>query len=265
MADFIQQAAVKDQAQEGSPTDFLSPNETAEIGNKAGASVAQQPPPPQGMPVGAGHGATQEDPVSAPEEQATEQEQAEYDDLFQRAMALINDTRAQGEEQSPADALIKLMSQKDKAAHEAIGTAAGMTLQTLMDISKRNGVQYSGPVLQEVAMDCVEELGEIAKLSGAVKDMPEEDSEEWAKLMELSALEMSKYVGEWMLQTGQADQQGHMQELEGQMQREADAGELDDWGMEELDPEMRAQVVGSIQDGQGRGMAAPVRQPKGAA
>ena len=250
MAEFIQQAAAKEAETQGSPSDFLSPRQTAAIGDQGAAAIAPPPQQPPGMPMGAGHGATQENPVTAPEEEATPEEQAQYEDMFKRAMALINDTRSQGDSQSPADALIKLMSEKDKEAHVAIGTAAGMVIQILMDLSKRAGQEYSGPVIQEVAMDCVEELADIAKLSGAIKNMPEEDSPEWAKLMELSALEMSKYVGEWMLRTGQADRQGHMKEIEGQMQREADAGELDDWGMEELDPAIRERVAGAVADGQ---------------
>lgn len=252
MADFIQQTAAKEEATQGSPTDFLSPQQTAQIGQQAGAAGATPAPEaPAGMPAGAGRGMTEENPVTAQEEPASEEEQAQYDDLFKRAMALINDTRVQGEaDKSPADSLIDVMAQKGKEAHVSIGTAVGMTMQILMDISKRNGVEYSGPVLQEVAIDCCEELAEIAKLSGAVANMPEQDSPEWAKLMELTALEAAKYIGEWMLETGQADRQGHMQEIEQQMQREADAGELDDWGMEELDPKIRAHVAQSVQDGQ---------------
>lgn len=251
MAEFLQQQAAKETVQEGHPVDFLAPQQKTQMGDQAGASAAPPPQNPPGMPVGAGKGATQENPTTAPEEEATPEEQAQYEDLFQRAMALINDTRQQGEaDKSPADALIDVMSQKGMEAHVLIGTAAGMVLQILMDIAKRNGVEYSGPVLQEVAMDCCEELADIAKLSGAIENMPEQDSEEWAKLMELSALEMAKYVGEWMLQTGQADRQGHLQEIEQQMQREADAGELDDWGMEELDPQIRDRVAGAMQDGQ---------------
>jgi hypothetical protein len=250
MAEFIQQAAAQEAQTQGSPTDFLSPQQQNQMADQAAASVAPEQQPPAGMPSGAGLGATQENPVTAPEEEASPEEQKQYDDLFMRAMALINDTRAKGQEPSPADALIALMSEKGKAAHESIGKAAGMVMQILIDMSKRNGVEYSGPALQEVALDCCEELAEIAKLSGAISNMPEQDSPEWAKLMELTALEAAKHIGEWMLQTGQADRQGHMQEIQQQMKREADAGELEDWGMEELDPQIRQRVAGAIQDGQ---------------
>lgn len=251
MADFIQNAAA--QEAEPSRSEFLSPAQQAQAGDAAGQSAAPPIPQPQGMPQGAGMGATQEDPFNAPEEAASEDEQAQYDDLFNRAMAMVNDTRQNGDGPSVADAVIKLMSVKNKEAHVAIGQTAGMVMTYMIDMAKRQKVEYSGPVIQEVGMDLVLELAKIAGFSGAIENMPEEDSPEFEKLMELSALEAAKMFGEWQLQTGQADREGHMKEVQGQMQREADSGQLDDWEMEELDPKMRERVLGAMQNNQGAG------------
>jgi hypothetical protein len=247
LADFIQQAVAQDQTPPR--TEMIPATQQSQIANQAGAAVAQPQMPPQQMPQGAGMGATQENPMNAPEEQASPEEQEAYQDLFVRCMALINDTRAKGDEPAPADALIKMMSTKGKEAHMAVGETGSLVLRYIIDMMKRQGKEYPGHVIQEVGMDIVIELLDIANVSGAISNIPEEDSPEYQKLVELSALEMAKSFGEWMLQTGQADRQGHMREIQQQMQREADGGELDDWGMEELDPKIRAQVVGAVQQG----------------
>jgi hypothetical protein len=189
-------------------------------------------------------GATQEDPFNAPDEDASPEEQEQYQDLFQRVMSAVNDTRDNPNGgPSPADAVIKMMSVKGTEAHIAIGQTAGMVMSQMVDMAKRNGTEYEGVVVQEVGMDLVVELIDIAQISGAITNIPEDDSEEYGKLLELSVLEAAKVYGEWLLRTGQADRQGHMQDVQEEMQREADSGELDDWGMEELDPALRTRIV----------------------
>lgn len=245
MADFIETPTSGP-----APTEFIPPAQQAEMANQAGQAAQPLPTAPQGVPQGAGMGATQEDPIKGEDQPASPEEEEQYKDLFTRVMSAVNDIRKpKGGEQSPADAVIKLMSVKGKEAHVAIGTAAGMVMMQITDMAQRAGVKYDGPIVQEVGIDLVVELTEIAALSGAIENMPEEESEEYGKLVELSALEAAKMYGEWQLRTGQADQQGHMNEIEQQMQREADAGELDNWEMEELDPKMRQQVLQSMQGG----------------
>jgi hypothetical protein len=94
----------------------------------------------------------------------------------------------------------------------------------------------------------VVELIDIARVSGAVQNIPEEDSPAYAELLELAALDAAKFYGEWGVQTGQINQQANMKEMEHQMQREADSGELDEWGMEEFDPDMRSALAGQVGD-----------------
>ena len=232
------------------PSNFLSTADKSQLADQAAQQAGSVRPPPPG-PRGAGMGATQENPLEAPEEEASPMEQAQYEDLFLRVMAAVNDTRKPpgGQAQSPADATVKLLSSKDRPAHEAIGTAAALIMIQIIDLSKRSNVQYDPRVVQEVGMDLVVELADIADQSGAIRDMPEEDSEEYAKLIELSVLEGAKIYGEWQLRTGQAPRQQAMGEIDEQMQREADAGELDDWQMEELDPQMRQQLMQSLKGG----------------
>lgn len=255
MADFIQQA----QAVEKTPGrgEFISPETNAQVAEQAAMGATGQPPAPQGMPAGAGMGAVQENPITAPEEAASPEEQQQYTDLFNRVMAMVNDTREANGEKSVAQSVVELLGTKDKPAHQAIGTTAGMVMTHMVTLAKRNGQEYAGPVIQEVGMDLVLELIDIAKGSGAINNIPEEDSEPFVKLVELSVLEAAKFYGEHQLRTGQADQQGHMREIEEQMQREADAGELDDWGMEELDPAMRERIAGSLRPAQVQGGAPP--------
>jgi len=261
MAEFINPPQGQGQGQQppaapGSASDFLNPMQKAEAANAAVPAAPMPQAPPQ-EPQGAGMGATQPNPVNAPDEEASPEEQKQYEDLFVRVMGAINDNRTgNGAEASPADAVVKLLSVKGKAAHESIGAAAALTMIQVLDIAKRNGVEYDPRIVQEVGMDAVVELTEIADMSGAIKGIPEDESEEYNKLIELAVLEAAKVFGEQQLRTGQAPRQQAMAEIDEQMQREADSGELDDWQMEELDPEMRSQVMQSVQ-AKTKGQGAP--------
>ncbi|MEE8403388.1 MAG: hypothetical protein V3R93_06510 [Candidatus Hydrothermarchaeaceae archaeon] len=234
-----------------SASEFLPQTGKAEL-----AAEAATPPPqqiPAGIPQGAGMGATQQNPLDATDEQASPEEQEQYEELFLKVMGAVNDVRESPGGTSSADAIVKMMSVKGKEAHVAIGTTAGMIMTQMIDMAKRQGKEYDGRIVQEVGMDLIIELTEIANLSGAIENIPKDDSPEFDKLIELSVLEATKFYGEHQIRTGQADQQGHMNELQGQMQREADSGELDDWGMEELDPQIRDQIVQQMQGGQRNG------------
>lgn len=192
-------------------------------------------------------GAVQENPLTAAEEPASEQEQADYEDLWLRLMSAVNDTKESKNGRPLAQAVVEMLGVKGQPAHEAIGRLAGIIMSQMIDLAKRAGREYDGRAIQEAGLDLVTELMDIAKTSGAIENMPEEDSPEWAKLAELSALEASKQYGEWLLRTGQADREGHLREIQGQMQREADSGELDNWGMEQMDPQLRDRIAQQVQ------------------
>jgi hypothetical protein len=242
MADFIQGAGGQEIVNP-SPSEFLSPDQGAQIAGTA-LNTQGEPQAPAGAPMGAGMNATQQDPLNAPPEEASPEEQKQYQDLFLRAVAAVNDTKvAPKAPRSLADEVIKLLSTKGKEAYISIGTTAGLIMTQLIDTAKRQGVEYEGSVVMEVGLDLIHELAGIARMSGAIDNLPEEDTPEYDKLMELSALEAAKYFGEYQLATGQADQVGHRKELDEQMQREADAGQLDNWGMEEMDPEIRGSLA----------------------
>ena len=205
------------------------------------------------QPVAAGPEALTENPLTAPDEAASPEEQKQYDDLFMRVMQMVHDTREGPMGKSPADYVVSMLGDpRGGEAHEVIGKTAGWTMVAITDIAKRNGVEYDGRVLQEVGMDLVAEMIDIARVSGAIKGLPEDGSPQEEELMELSSLEAAKAYGEWLQGTGQADQQSHMEELTQQAQREADQGELDDWNMEEFDPKSRhliAQKYGGFTSG----------------
>ena len=228
-----------------SASEFLPPADKSQMAQEAAAPVA--PPIPAGIPQGAGMGATQPDPLNTPEEQATPEEQQDYEELFLKVMGAVNDVREGKGGESPADAVIKMLSVKGKEAHVAIGQTGGMILTQMIDMAKRQGKQYDDRIVQEVGMDLAVELADIARMSGAIENLPPEDSDEFEQLVENAVLEGTKFYGEHLIRTGQADQQGNMNALQGQMQREADAGELDEWGMEELDPQIRNDIAQQLQ------------------
>jgi len=229
---------------------------------QTGMQAQGQPQAPPGAPVGAGMGATQEDPFNAPEEPATDEEEQQFEDLFIRTIAAVNDNRKPPKgRRSLADEVVRQLSQKGKEAYIVIGDTAGLIMTQMVDNAKRQGVQYEGSVVMQAGMGLIGELIKIARMSGAIKNLPEEDSEEEQKLVELAALQGSKYFGEYQLSTGQADQMGHRKELDEQMQREADSGQLDDWGMEQMSPDIRASLMQQIGGGGGQGPQ-PSPQPQ---
>jgi hypothetical protein len=247
MSEFIEAAPMATGNQETvgqSPSTFLTPEQNQ--GMAAAATQEQPPASPAGMPMGAGRSAVEENPLEAAEEESSPEEQKQYDDLFLRVMAAVNDSRVPPKgKRSFAAELVRVLSTKGKEAYILLGQTAGLIMTQMIDLAKRQGVEYPGFIIQEVGLDLLTELTEIAR-EGAIKDLPDEETPEFDKLMELSALEAAKLYGEHQIKTGQADQQGHMNELQDEMQRESDSGALDDWGMEEMDPPSREALAGSI-------------------
>jgi hypothetical protein len=191
-------------------------------------------------------------PQDTPDEDAGEEDQKEYDDLFIRVMSAVNDIRkAPNARKSLADQTIELLSNKDKEPQEAIGVTAGLTMQNILQMAKKQKKEYQPDVIREVGMDLIGELYMIADKSGAIENLPEEDSKEYQAITHQAALEAVKVVGEGMIKGGTAKQAMHKKELDQQMQREADSGELDSWGMEEFDDETRFAIAQNLKKGGG--------------
>jgi len=208
--------------------DFLDTSAKPDLGMKL---------PREATMTGEGSGAVTQNPLTAPDEQASPEEQAEYDDAHKRVMHMVNDTTERGGKKSLADALIKTLSNSTMPSYQAIGQAAGNAMRLFHENAKRQGKEYSGDVLLNVGLDLVTELIDIASEVGAVKDIPMgEDSPEAEEFHKLASLEASKAFGEYLLSTGQADVQGEQEVMKEQMEREATSGELDDWDMKEMDP-----------------------------
>ena len=224
------------------PTQQMTPQQNQQL---AGAAVEQGGDflPVQGAPQGAGHHMAGPNPLEAPEQQATPEEQNAYNDLFARAIAAVNDSRAPPNGKSMAAEVKRQLATKGKEAYVSLGETAALVLSQLVETAKRQGVEYPGWILEEVGVDLILELSRIARDTGVIANLPEEDTPEFEKLMELSALQAAKWYGEHLLRTGQADQQGARAILDEQMQREFDSGELDDWAMEEMDPQMRSALA----------------------
>jgi hypothetical protein len=235
------------------------PTQEQRAATTVGANQAEMIPAGQQQPMGAAQGTglanIEGRPQDAPDEPASEEEQAQYQDLFLRAMAAINDIRKPpkgGTGKSLADQTIQSLADKNAEPQEAIGRTAANLMINMITMAKRQQVEYSPDVVREVGMDMVGELYMIAGKSGAIKNLPEEESDEGEAILHHAVIEATKVYGEHMISTGQTDQQAHMKELQHQMQREGDAGELEDWGMEEFDEESRFQLarkMGDITDG----------------
>ena len=240
--------------------DFIEsqePNPQQKVAGAGGAQVAEmipaQPQQPMGPAQGTGLASVEQDPANMPEEEASKEENAQYEDLFLRAMASIHDVRTPPKgRRSLADQIVQSLATKAAEPQEAIGKTAASVLSNLVTMAKRQEIEYAPDVVKEVGMDIVSELYMLAGKSGAIKNLPPEDSEEAEPIIHHAVIEATKAYGEGLLATGQVDQQAQMKELQHQMQREADAGELDDWGMEEFDEESRGQLalkMGDITNG----------------
>jgi len=214
--------------------------------------VASKMPPPemisQGPAQGTGLSVVEQDPRETPDSDASKEEQEQYEDLFLRLMSAVHDVRSPNKKGGKpfADQVIQMLATKDKEPHESIGVAAGLVLSQMVGMAKRNKVEYLPDVIREAGMDLVGELYMIADKSGAIKGLPEEGSEGYQAVINQSILEAVKFYGENLISTGQTNQQEHMNELQHQMQREADSGELEGWGMEEFDLDTRNQIASKL-------------------
>ena len=109
------------------------PNPQQKVAASGGAEVAEMLPaqqPPMGPAQGTGLANVEQDPRNAPEEEASEEENAQYEDLFLRAMASIHDVRnAPKARRSLADQIIQSLATKDAEPQEAIGRTAASVPQ----------------------------------------------------------------------------------------------------------------------------------------
>ena len=225
------------------------PQEQAQAQQPQAEMIPQGQEMPQELPHGTGLAEIEQNPAETPDEEASAEDQAQYDDLFLRAMAAVNDIRKPPKaKKSMADQVIQTLADKGQEPQQSIGRTAGLLLFQLTTMAKRQKVEYSPDVVREVGMDLVQELYKIADASGAIKNLPPVDSKDGEELLTHATLEAVKMYGEQAINTGQVNQQEHMNELEHQMQREADSGELDDWGMEEFDPQTRLDLARKVGD-----------------
>ena len=104
-------------------------------------------------------------------------------------------------------------------------------------------VEFPGDVLMSVGQDLVVELMDIGRTTGAVKDLPPEESPQEEEFARLATLEASKVFGDYMLNTGQVDSEQAKNDYMEQMEREATSGALDDWDMKEMDPQQLEAAV----------------------
>ncbi len=200
------------------------------------APVAE--PPVKGMEdiKGEGMGKVVPNPLTEPEEAASPEEQAEYRDAFKRVMGMVHDTTESGGKKSIADGVIKTLSNTEIPAYKTIGKTAGNLMRLFDELAKRNKKEWSGDVLREVGMDLVTELIDIAKETGAQKNLPEDGTPEEESFYQQAVLEAVKVFGDYLLNTGQADVDGEQAAYKEQMEREATSGALDDWNMQDMDP-----------------------------
>ena len=218
------------------PEQFLDPNAAPPL--DAAPQQAPEPPAPDGMDAirGEGMGNVVPNPLEEPDEPASPEEQAEYKEVFKRVMGMVHDTSENGGKKSIADGIIKTLSNTEIPAHKAIGKTAGNLMRNFHELSKRNKKEWSGDVLREVGMDLVTELMDVAQVTGAQKNLPDEESQEGQDFYQQAVLEAAKVFGDYMLETGQADVQGEQAAYKEQMEREATSGALDDWNMQDMDP-----------------------------
>lgn len=207
---------------------------------------AMQEPPVEGMEniKGEGMGKVMPNPLEEADEMASPEEQAEYKDAFKRVMGMVHDTNERGGEKSIADGVIKTLSNSDLPAHKTIGKTAGNLMRLFHEHAKRNKKEWSGDVLREVGMDLITELIDIARVTGAQKNLPEDGTQEEQDFFQQAVLEAAKGFGQYMLETGQADVDGEQKAYKEQMEREATSGALDDWNMQEMmDPQQMEEGV----------------------
>jgi len=162
--------------------------------------------------------------------------QAYQEDLVARAMMFMSDNRkAEGMQQTPADAVLARLNVRGSAAPEAIGGTTAEIIMMIKNNAKRQGVEYPSESLLGGGMEVAQLLMDLARDGGIFPDIPEnEDDPQYEDLATKALLEAVRVYGERMLQTGQVNQQEYSQMLTEMMEEEAALGELDDWDPSQL-------------------------------
>jgi len=214
---------------------------------------------------GEGYGKVASNPLTEADEQASPEEQEQYEDGFKRVMAMIHDVREPNDKKSMADTIIKAISTSTMPAYKTIGGTAAMIMRLFHNNAKRQNVDYSGDVLREIGMNVVVELTDVARETGAIKGLPEVDGPKEEEFTRLAVLEAAKGFGQYMLDTGQADTKTAQKDYKEQMEREGESGALDDWDMQGMEPDALdnavAQHEGIVQEPQAPGGMPPEGAP----
>ena len=192
-------------------------------------------------------------PMDAPDEMVSDEEQAQYNDLFNRVMAFVYDDREANGTKAPAEAVIDAINVGNAPIEETLGTTAGNIMVQFHNAAKRQGVEYSGDVLREVGSDLVVELIVIAESAGVLTgegftdddDAPFTDQE--ADLHMKAVLKAVQVFGNYLKSSGQLTPQKQdeaKQELFAQIEREQAAGELDDMPLDQEQEQLMSGVMG---------------------
>lgn len=221
--------------------------------------------PPTATMVGRGG----ENPMSgdvpaqqASSQQVTPEEQKQYDDFVSRCLLFLNDPRlpmANGKpvpnRQAPRDAIISLMNADKNDAADAVGRATALVCRLIYSNAKQKGVDYSPDVIYHGADEVMSQLYQIATAARIIKNPPPDGSPQEQSLLGKAKLDATKYFGQWMIDTGQDDDQTKQQAQQyylGQIQREGQSGELDRWNpAEQFTPGQLNDFLAKAASGQG--------------
>lgn len=147
------------------------------------------------------------------EEEATPEEQAQYDQFVNMAMKFMADG---------AEKMVASMNDKSKPVHENVGEMAVKIGEMVLGSAKSSGVEPGAEVIHAAGAELVEHLMELGDAAGIWPF--EQSSDEYDEVQSMAFLHAAKVAGESMLQSPQYNEQ--VKEEAGNVMAREVAGEV---------------------------------------
>lgn len=174
---------------------------------------------------------------SQDDSQVTPEEQKQYDDFVTRAKLFINDPRVplsskgqpQQDAKAPRDMILDHLNVRNDSASDALGRTTAQVCWVLYTAAKRAGMPYTPDVLYHGADEVMSDLYQIGVASGVIKNPPPDGSQEEEHFLGIAKLNATKYFGQNLIDTGQANSKQAQEYYLAQIKKEGDSGALDQW------------------------------------
>lgn len=179
-------------------------------------------------------------PIGMNEEQVSPEEQAQYDEFASMAIGMVHDLEKVGPNKAPADLILDFFKPKDLTVPKALGFATAEVCYTVHQYMKRQGNEISPDVIFHAAQEVMANIYEVAAAAGVIPTdkLPPDGSPQEEQLLGKALLYATERFAQRLEGSGQLPREDAMSNLNEQIKREAETGELDNWDpRQEVDPD----------------------------